>query len=222
MDFLIEQGVPVYSQSVNSGATSAHRGGLTVVGGCNHCYPDRRRLGALGTLLSAASIRAISSGVLNGLVTKSSAPASRAATLSSSELRTVRIMMAISVSFRIALLVARPPIPGMSYRALRGPAGTPFGHGIAAVQQVDDKAAVVLGNGVSLQIARKDIVLNKQNMGRQSEAKSQVCGVESDPTDRRAGARLIRNARHPVVLSGHHAARPRRGQRTHPATLSPS
>jgi preprotein translocase subunit YajC len=40
-----------------------------------------------------------------------------------------------------------------------------LGHGIAVVQQVDDKAAVVvLGNGVSLRIARENIVLNKPNM----------------------------------------------------------
>jgi hypothetical protein len=40
-----------------------------------------------------------------------------------------------------------------------------LGHGIAVVQQVDGEAAVVvLENRVSLQIARKDIVLNKQNL----------------------------------------------------------
>src|SRR5262249_11718008 len=49
-----------------------------------------------------------------------------------------------------------------------------LGRGIAVVQQVDDKAAVVvLGNRVSLKIVRKDIVLNKQNMRWECEAKSQ-------------------------------------------------
>jgi hypothetical protein len=74
--------------------------------------PTRIFLGddcALGTLLRAARMRAISSGVLNGLVTKSSAPASSAATLSSSEFRTVSMTIATSLSLRIALHAANPP-----------------------------------------------------------------------------------------------------------------
>jgi preprotein translocase subunit YajC len=48
-----------------------------------------------------------------------------------------------------------------------------LGHGIAVVQQVDGEAAVVvLENRVSLQIARNDIVLNKQNMRWECEAQS--------------------------------------------------
>ncbi len=40
-----------------------------------------------------------------------------------------------------------------------------LGRGIAVVRQADDEMAlVVLGNGVSVRIARKNIVLNKQNM----------------------------------------------------------
>jgi preprotein translocase subunit YajC len=47
-----------------------------------------------------------------------------------------------------------------------------LGRGIAVVQQVDDEAAVVvLGNRVSLQIARRGIVLNKQNMRWECAAK---------------------------------------------------
>jgi preprotein translocase subunit YajC len=43
--------------------------------------------------------------------------------------------------------------------------------GIAVVQQADREVAVVaLGNGVSLRIARKNIVLNKQNMRWECEA----------------------------------------------------
>jgi hypothetical protein len=49
------------------------------------------------------------------------------------------------------------------------------GHGIAVVQQADDEVVVVvLGNRVSLQIARKKIVLNKQNMRWECEAKSEL------------------------------------------------
>ncbi len=48
-----------------------------------------------------------------------------------------------------------------------------LGRGIAVVQQADDEMAlVVLGNGVSVRIARKNIVLNKQNM--RWELRSQV------------------------------------------------
>jgi preprotein translocase subunit YajC len=48
-----------------------------------------------------------------------------------------------------------------------------LGRGIAVVQQADDEMAlVVLGNGVSVRIARKYIVLNKQNM--RWELRSQV------------------------------------------------
>lgn len=40
-----------------------------------------------------------------------------------------------------------------------------LGHGVAVVEQIDGKEAVVLlGNKRSLHIARKDIVLNQQNM----------------------------------------------------------
>jgi hypothetical protein len=43
------------------------------------------------------------------------------------------------------------------------------------VQQVDHKAAVVvLGNRVSLKIARREIVLNKQNMRWECETKAQL------------------------------------------------
>jgi preprotein translocase subunit YajC len=49
------------------------------------------------------------------------------------------------------------------------------GHAIAVVQQADDEVAVVvLGNGVSLQIARKNIVLNTRNMRWECEAKSEL------------------------------------------------
>jgi preprotein translocase subunit YajC len=48
-----------------------------------------------------------------------------------------------------------------------------LGRGIAVVQEADDEMAlVVLGNGVSVRIARKSIVLNKQNM--RWELRSQV------------------------------------------------
>jgi len=48
-----------------------------------------------------------------------------------------------------------------------------LGRGIAVVQQAQDEVAVVvLGNGVSARIARKDIVLNKQNMRWECEANS--------------------------------------------------
>jgi preprotein translocase subunit YajC len=47
--------------------------------------------------------------------------------------------------------------------------------GIAVVQQADHEVSVVaLGNGVSLRIARKNIVLNKQNMRWECEAKSEL------------------------------------------------
>jgi preprotein translocase subunit YajC len=47
--------------------------------------------------------------------------------------------------------------------------------GIAVVQQADHEVAVVaLGNGVSLRIARKNIVKNKQNMRWECEAKSEL------------------------------------------------
>jgi preprotein translocase subunit YajC len=50
-----------------------------------------------------------------------------------------------------------------------------LGRGIAVVQQVDHKAAVVvLGNRVSLKIARREIVLNKQNMRWECETKAQL------------------------------------------------
>jgi preprotein translocase subunit YajC len=49
--------------------------------------------------------------------------------------------------------------------------------GIAVVQQATREVAVVaLGNGVSLRIARKNIVLNKQNMRWECEAKSELMG----------------------------------------------
>jgi preprotein translocase subunit YajC len=49
------------------------------------------------------------------------------------------------------------------------------GRGIAVVQQADHEVAVVgLGNGVSVRIARKNIVLNKQNMRWECEAKSEL------------------------------------------------
>jgi hypothetical protein len=54
-----------------------------------------------------------------------------------------------------------------------------LGHGIAVVQQTDDKEAlVVLWNRLVLKIARKDIVLNQQNMRWECEAtkaRGQVC-----------------------------------------------
>src|ERR1700745_2415952 len=47
----------------------------------------------------------------------------------------------------------------------KGDRGAFLGRGIAVVQQADREVAVVaLGNGVSLRIARKKIILNKQNM----------------------------------------------------------
>jgi preprotein translocase subunit YajC len=50
-----------------------------------------------------------------------------------------------------------------------------LGHGIAVVQQVDHKAAVVvLGNRVSLKISRREIVLNKQNMRWECKTKAQL------------------------------------------------
>ena len=50
-----------------------------------------------------------------------------------------------------------------------------LGRGIAVVQQSHHEVAVVvLGNGVSLRIARKNIVLNKQNMRWECEAKSEL------------------------------------------------
>jgi hypothetical protein len=50
-----------------------------------------------------------------------------------------------------------------------------LGRGIAVVQQADhEMALVVLGNGISLRIARKNIVLNKQNMRWECEAKSEL------------------------------------------------
>ena len=51
--------------------------------------------------------------MLNGFVTKSSAPASKASTLSFSEFRTVSMMIAMLVSALMALQAARPPIPGI-------------------------------------------------------------------------------------------------------------
>lgn len=39
-----------------------------------------------------------------------------------------------------------------------------LGHGIAVVQQIDDKEAhVLLGNRLVLRIARKEIIVNEQN-----------------------------------------------------------
>jgi hypothetical protein len=50
-----------------------------------------------------------------------------------------------------------------------------LGCGIAVVKQTDEREAlVVLGSGVSLRIARKNIVLNKQNMRWECEAKSEL------------------------------------------------
>jgi preprotein translocase subunit YajC len=52
-----------------------------------------------------------------------------------------------------------------------------LGQGIAVVQQTDHQVAlVVLGNGVSVRIARKNIVLNKQNMRWECEPKSELRG----------------------------------------------
>jgi preprotein translocase subunit YajC len=52
-----------------------------------------------------------------------------------------------------------------------------LGQGIAVVQQTDHQVAlVVLGNGVSVRIARKNIVLNKQNMRWECEPKSELMG----------------------------------------------
>jgi hypothetical protein len=46
-----------------------------------------------------------------------------------------------------------------------------LGRGIAVVEQADDKEAlVVLWNRLVLRIARKDIVLNQQNMRWECEA----------------------------------------------------
>jgi len=54
-----------------------------------------------------------------------------------------------------------------------------LGRGIAVVEQTDDKEAlVVLSNRLELKIARKDIVLNQQNMRWECEAtkaRGQVC-----------------------------------------------
>jgi preprotein translocase subunit YajC len=48
-----------------------------------------------------------------------------------------------------------------------------LGRGIAVVEQADDKeVVVVLGNRLVLRIARKDIVLNQQNMRWECEAKN--------------------------------------------------
>jgi hypothetical protein len=50
-----------------------------------------------------------------------------------------------------------------------------LGQGIAVVERVDDEAAVVvLGDRVSLQIGRKDIVLNQQNMRWECKAKLRI------------------------------------------------
>lgn len=51
--------------------------------------------------------------MLKGFVTKSSAPASSASTLSASALRTVSMTMAISVLPRMARQAARLPMPGI-------------------------------------------------------------------------------------------------------------
>jgi hypothetical protein len=52
-----------------------------------------------------------------------------------------------------------------------------LGRGIAVVEQANDKEAlVVLGNRLVLKIARKDIILNQQNMRWECEAKNTVVG----------------------------------------------
>jgi preprotein translocase subunit YajC len=45
-----------------------------------------------------------------------------------------------------------------------------LGRGIAVVEQADDKEPLVVLNGLVLRIARKDIVLNQQNMRWECEA----------------------------------------------------
>ena len=69
-----------------------------------------------------ADARQESSGMPKGLLTKSSAPASSACTLSASELRTVSMMMPTLGSARISRHAAKPPIPGMliSSRTISG------------------------------------------------------------------------------------------------------
>jgi hypothetical protein len=61
-----------------------------------------------------------------------------------------------------------------------------LGHGIAVVEQTDDKEAlVVLGTRDVLRIAGKDIVWNQQNMRWECEAKmlhNRVNGVNGDLT----------------------------------------
>jgi preprotein translocase subunit YajC len=53
----------------------------------------------------------------------------------------------------------------------RGDRVAVLGRGIAVVEQADDKEAlVVLGNRLVLRIARKDIVLNQQNMRWECES----------------------------------------------------
>jgi len=52
-----------------------------------------------------------------------------------------------------------------------------LGRGIGVVQQADHEVAlVVLGNGVSLRIGRKNIILNNQNMRWECEPKSELMG----------------------------------------------
>ena len=61
-----------------------------------------------------------------------------------------------------------------------------LGRGIAVVEQANDKEAlVVLGNRLVLKIARKDIILNQQNMRWECEAKNTVVGDDkgSPPRD---------------------------------------
>jgi hypothetical protein len=67
-------------------------------------------------------------------------------------------------------------IPQQQSRTLKkGDRVALLGQGIAVVERVDDEAAaVVLGDRVSLQIGRKDIVLNQQNMRWECKAKLRI------------------------------------------------
>ena len=75
--------------------------------------PEGQMSGVSRAERSAARMRARSSGVLNGFVTKSSAPASSAFTLSASEFRAVSMTIATWLLARMARHASSPPMPGM-------------------------------------------------------------------------------------------------------------